>query len=102
MKKFTLLLLLVFFSIGNVFAEEVTIDGLHYTLNNDGTAIASSYQNVTLTGAITIPASITSGLTTYQVTALADYCFMACDKITSVNLPDGLVSLGNSCFNICG
>ncbi len=101
MKKLFVLLLLAFFSIGHVFAQDVTIDGLGYSLLSDGTAYVSAFQDATLTGAITIPSSITSDTTTYQVIALGNNCFDSCTKITSVNLPVGIKYLGDRCFYGC-
>lgn len=85
----------------HVFAQDVTIDGLGYSLLSDGTAYVSTFQDATLTGAITIPSSITSDTTTYQVIALGNNCFDSCTKITSVKLPVGIKYLGDRCFYGC-
>lgn len=36
-----------------------------------------------------------------SVTTLGDYCFSACQSLTSITLPEGVTSLGNSCFEEC-
>ena len=72
--------------------------GLTYTLNNDGTATVFSC-NRTVTS-IKIPSNVESNGQTYTVTSIGDYAFASC-YITSVDIPDGVTSIGNGAFSMC-
>ena len=72
--------------------------GLTYTLNNDGTATVFSC-NRTVTS-IKIPSNVESNGQTYTVTSIGDYAFASC-YITSVDIPDGVTSIGNGAFLRC-
>ncbi len=37
-----------------------------------------------------------------RVTALSDFCFSGCQRLTTVILPDGLTHIGNAAFSGCG
>lgn len=53
------------------------------------------------TGALTVPATVTHGGTTYAVLAIGDYAFRQCTGLTSVTLADGIASVGGSAFYGC-
>ena len=72
--------------------------GLTYTLNNDGTATVFSC-NRTVTS-IKIPSNVESNGQTYTVTSIGDHAFASC-YITSVDIPDGVTSIGNGAFLRC-
>lgn len=36
-----------------------------------------------------------------SLTSLVDFCFIACTSLTSITLPEGIVSLGEACFATC-
>lgn len=52
-------------------------------------------------GALTVPATVTNGGTTYSVVAVHGFAFYECTGLTSVTLPEGVASIGNSAFNGC-
>ncbi|MBR4758525.1 MAG: leucine-rich repeat domain-containing protein, partial [Lachnospiraceae bacterium] len=52
-------------------------------------------------GTVKIPATITVGGVTYQVTAIADKAFKGNKKIKKVTIPNTVVSIGKSAFENC-
>ena len=109
-------------SVGNIISAE--IGSLNYLLDsNDKTAIVA-VQSTSLSGAITIPSSVSysgdtyhvTGLTTKTfrncqhitsvsipntITSLSIECFQDCNKLTSVSIPNSVISIGHNCFNSC-
>ncbi len=53
------------------------------------------------TGALTVPATVTNAGTTYSVVSLHGFAFYECTGLTSVVLPEGVETIGNSTFNGC-
>ena len=97
--------------------------GIKYGLNeNDQTAIVSGHTD-TLSGVITIPATVTKGGVKYtvtsignsafanryitsvdipdSVTSIGDFAFEHCSGLTSVTIPDSVTSIGNYAFSYC-
>ena len=72
---------------------------LKYSYSTGGTDATvvpdDSYKELT---EVTIPATATLGGKTYQVKAVGNNAFMNCNKLTSLTLPEGLVSIGNYSF----
>lgn len=122
MKKTLLSLVLSLVCMAGWAQEIATISGIKYYLENGEATVMQ--QDVTLSGAITIPEKVTSNGVTYTVTSLennafykcesiqsvvlpnsvtllGEYCFYDCCSLTSIDLPDGLTSLGNGCFEKC-
>lgn len=51
---------------------------------------------------ITIPSNVVYKGTDYKITSLGDGCFFGCKGLTEISLPEGINSLGQSCFAWCG
>ena len=72
---------------------------LKYAYSTGGTEATvipdDSYQELT---EVTIPATATLGGKTCQVKAVGNNAFKNCNKLTSLTLPEGLVSIGNYSF----
>lgn len=52
-------------------------------------------------GDIVVPATVVHEGKAYRVAAVGSYAFYGCDSVTSVSLPDGIVSIGTQAFNGC-
>ncbi len=75
-------------------------DGIRYAFNSDHTAlqVVGYIEGITQAN---IPAQLGVGGTLFPVTAIADEAFMNCTTLTSLNLPQGLKSIGARAFKGC-
>ncbi len=61
------------------------------------------YHNYTApTGTLVIPDSVTYNGTTYPITSIRDHAFYNCVALTSVTIPNSIVSIGSDAFYNCG
>lgn len=78
---------------------ESVVGGLRYSYSTGGTTATviqdDSYKTLE---EVSIPATVNIGSKTYTVTAIGDNAFQGCRNLTSVLLPEGLVSIGNNAF----
>lgn len=80
-------------------AEEA--DGLVYEVDSEKkTATVTGVTSRDLTETA-IPAKVTFGETTYNVTAIGAYAFSWCSKLKSVTIPNGVTTIGNEAFSGC-
>lgn len=92
-------------------AYDFMIGNLCYNKNSDGKTVYVTYQNSpsspstpgysNLSGALTIPATVTYSGTTYSVTSIGDYAFSGCSDLTSATIPNSVTSIGNYAFFRC-
>ena len=82
-------------------ATEFTTGGLRYVVNDDGSTVTVYTSNDNLSGALTIPASVTSDGTTYAVTAIGRAGFSQCSNLTSVTIPNSVTTIGENAFYRC-
>lgn len=68
---------------------EVTFEGFHPEKGD-------SYR-----GNVVIPEQVTNDGTTYDVTAIGGYAFKGCTDLTSVTMPNSVISIGESAFWTC-
>ena len=96
---------------GEAMAFDLEADGIYYVLNKkDATATVVNYSNSNVfiygtpqySGDIVIPEAVTdeSGKT-YAVTAIGNYAFSGCSDLSSVSLPNSIVTLGSHAFFLC-
>lgn len=88
-------------------ANIVEIGGIFYDLKpvKVGTATVTSDPAVVgyrlYTGDVVIPSTVEYDGNTYQVTEIDRYAFMGCRELTSVELPDGITTIGFGAFENC-
>ena len=87
----------------NKIAEHVLIDSLYYDLYDNNTAEVVRDQNgqnnyASLNGELIIPSSIDYDGTIYTVTSIGDHAFLFCEGLTSVTIPNTVISVGMRAF----
>ncbi len=98
MRHISLPILFTIASICSCGQHITTVDNIRYNLENGEATIMA--QNSSLSGDIIIPETISYNDIEYKVTNVADSAFKE-TKITSIILPNSIVSLGHSCFYLC-
>lgn len=103
-KLFTLLLLSLF---THIEANNILLNGICYSINNNTASVANGYFNqgnyviIEYSGDIVIPESIEYEGQTYSVTTIADCAFQRCSALTSIGLPTNLETIGAYAFEDC-
>lgn len=88
-------------------AATITVDGITYTTSGNKATVAQKTDKSYYEGDIVIPATVTDGGTTYNVTAIAGSAFKGKsadspnDLTTSVTLPPSITSTPRGCFQNC-
>ena len=102
-KSFTISFLTLIFSVmfvTPVFAYNVEVDGICYTLDNYiNTAKVAQKSNYS--GNIEIPSIIEVDSVKYPVTGIGDSAFSGCSGLTSVTIPNSVTSIGRGAFACC-
>lgn len=100
MKKSIIIIFVVLQAfVGQVFAEEVEIDGIRYLLINK--VHVAEVINNNYNGDIVIPPSIEHKDVVYSVESIGDDAFWGCTRLSSVSLPNSITSIGNNSFENC-
>ena len=79
--------------------SQINVDGLHYCLLGDCKARVVRCKNIS--GDIVIPESIIVNNKKYDVTEISTNAFLDNRKLTSVVMPNSIVSIGNYAFRFC-
>ena len=99
-KDIALAFLLLFFTVPSFAQGEFTVDNIIYELT-DGNSVRVKSNNLTTNTALTIPSTVTSNETTYNVVEIGDQAFYNCANLTSITLPNSITSIGIRAFNGC-
>ena len=103
MKKKLLLLMLTFFCLmgGSAWAQTSFVqNNLKYTVTSSSTVSVAKDGIHQLSGALTIPSTVTYSGKTYTVTSIPGYAFEN-QPITSVSIPGTVTSLADRAFGDC-
>ena len=88
----------------NIKEMSVEVDGLSYRINPAAKTAQVTYDDIvntykSLSGKVTVPASITFKGESYAVTGVFNYAFSGNTTITEIVLPEGLKTIGWDCFD---
>ena len=88
----------------NVKELKAVVNGLCYKLNPAAKTAQLTFDDLvpmayaTLSGKVTVPATITYNDVVYNVTEIGNYAFQKNSTISEIVLPEGLVKIGHDCF----
>ena len=83
-------------------SQTAEINGIYYILvGKSRTAEVTSSPSNNYSGSITIPESVEYKGFTYQVTQIGEKAFYQCYNLTSVSIPNSVITIGNSAFSAC-
>ena len=78
-------------------ANAASESDLIFELNSDGQSYSVTDCNSTARGALVIPATYNDK----PVTTIGDSAFSGCNKLTSITIPDSIISVGDKAFYYC-
>lgn len=99
-----LILLLSVVGIAKGYAQDFTVDGLNYTINDDGVSVTVSGEFGMSYYSLVIPEAVENDGTNYAVTAIADHAFegdSGCSLWGELIIPNSIVTIGESAFRGC-
>ena len=100
----SMLIVLYFFVCQGAIGQIFSIDGVNYKVISGTNTVAVTYKNYHNTGGdeyvgdIVIPRTVSYNGTTYDVKEIDDGAFYDCTNLKSVQLPDGLLTIGSYAF----
>ena len=83
-------------------AYDACIDGIYYNFSeSQATVIYRNYGYKSYSGDVVIPKTVTYNGKNYNVTRIGTYAFFQCSDLTSVTIPNSIISIGTYAFSGC-
>lgn len=85
-------------------AYDFSVGGIYYNYTSDRRAVSVTYKSLTdpsYKGDIKVPAEVTYQMVTLPVKHVEDFAFFNCQEISSVQLPESIVTIGQQAFSHC-
>ncbi len=101
MKKLLLLLAAICCMMGANAQQFTDANGIKYNVTSSNTVEVIAREYAGYSGAIVIPATVTNGDATYNVTGIDDNAFFYCFELTSITIPSSVKSIGEYAFSNC-
>ena len=81
----------------------VSIDGIRYTLNTSNhTATVTGWDSdYGYLGDVIIPEEIIDNEEKYRVTSIGSWAFLSCKYLTSITIPNSVISINSTAFQSC-
>ena len=97
------------FAAASTWAYDFKAGDLYYNITDESAkTVAVTYEDyyssnnyTSLSGAVTIPETVSYNSTTYSVTSIGGEAFKGCSVLTQVTIPNSVTSIGNSAFRRC-
>lgn len=103
MKRAILSVLLAMFAFTAMAQTTFTVDDLNYQVNDDNVSVTVTghVNGYDAQGDLIIPASVSYGGTDYAVTVIGNSAFMYCFYLTSLSLPNSIITIDEAAFAYC-
>jgi len=100
MRKGTFILLLALFFECFSYAQVFDFDGINYIITSEEDRTASVYRS-NVREEVIIPSVVTYHDTDYKVTCIGDNAFNSCYELTSITIPESVISIEDYAFGNC-
>ena len=101
-------LLLLCSIVVNAYNYDFEVNGIYYNRTGNNTVEVTYYKGYSsdynvnkYIGDVIIPASVTDGSATYNVTSIGYLAFYNCHSLTSITIPNSVTSIGDDAFYYC-
>ena len=101
MKKLLTLFALMLLCIGQTFAYDFEVNGIYYNKSGSNATVTNKGNVKSYSGIVSIPATVTYGGVTYNVTGIGGSAFYGCSGLSYVSIPSSVTSIGYAAFCDC-
>lgn len=82
-------------------AYDACIEGIYYNLDSKAKTAEVTSGDSKYTGSVAIPVSVENKGVVYPVTSIGKSAFEQCSRLTSVSIPNGVLSIKDDAFYKC-